>query len=81
MTVKSVPSHKALTQLFEGLSSDTKPSVNVESYALFIENDTGTIYQYTGATWQIYTRSIASSLLQGNGDFLLQGNGDKILLG
>ena len=34
-----------------GLSSDTKPTENIEVNSLFFELDTGDAYYYTGESW------------------------------
>lgn len=52
--IKSVPTNKALTTLIQGLSTDAKPTTNVLAFTLFIEEDTGTIYQFTGESWELY---------------------------
>ena len=36
---------------YVGLSTDTKPTTNVELGAFFSESDTGTIYTWTGSAW------------------------------
>jgi hypothetical protein len=34
-----------------GLSSDTKPSEEINSGSLFVEEDTGKTYIYSGSAW------------------------------
>ena len=51
MSISSVSSANALTQLYEGLSSDAKPTVGVLPFAKYFESDTGSIYEYSGASW------------------------------
>ena len=36
---------------FMGLSTDTKPTENIEVNSLFLELDTGDIYYFTGSAW------------------------------
>ena len=36
---------------FIGLSSDSKPTENIEVNSLFFELDTGDAYYYTGESW------------------------------
>lgn len=37
---------------YVGLSTDTKPTENVEVNSLFLELDTGDFYYFNGMTWQ-----------------------------
>ena len=60
MSISSVSSPNALTQLYEGLSSDTKPTVGVQAFALFKETDTGNVYEYSGAAW--HQTSVAGAI-------------------
>jgi len=53
MSISSVSSPNAKTQLYEGLSSDTKPSVGVQAFAEFSEADTGDKYIYSGSSWAL----------------------------
>lgn len=55
MAIASVSSTTALTQLYKGLAADTKPTENVQAFALFIETDTSDIYRYSGTSWTIVT--------------------------
>lgn len=55
--VNSVPTSKARTSLFRGLSTDKKPSLNVQAFSLFIEEDTGVVFIWTDASWVIYNPS------------------------
>jgi len=55
MAISSVSSPNALTQLYTGLSGDSKPTAGVQAFALFIESDTGTIYRYSGTAWNVAT--------------------------
>lgn len=36
---------------FMGLSTDTKPSTDIDTNSLFLELDTGDLYFFTGADW------------------------------
>jgi hypothetical protein len=36
---------------FIGLSTDTKPTENIEVNSLFLELDTNDLYYYTGESW------------------------------
>jgi len=51
MTISSVSAHNFPPQLYEGLSSDTKPTVGVQSFAQFKETDTGDVFEFSGASW------------------------------
>ncbi len=51
MAVSSIISSSALTQLYYGLSADTKPSAGVQAFALFMETDTGNVFEYSGGQW------------------------------
>ena len=55
MAIASVSSTTALTQLYKGFAADTKPTENVQAFALFIETDTSDIYRYSGTSWTIVT--------------------------
>ena len=73
MTIASVSTPNALTQLYEGLSSDTKPTVGVQPFALFKETDTGNVYEYSGTSWQQTTSGgavhVQSGTVDGSGNF------------
>ncbi len=55
MSIQSVASHNALTQLYQGLSTDAKPTIGVLAFALIIEGDTGDVYRYSGTQWFLAT--------------------------
>ncbi len=60
MAVSSIISSSALTQLYYGLSADTKPAAGVQAFALFMETDTGNVFEYSGGQWtQIVTGGAA----------------------
>lgn len=52
MAIGSISSPSAITQLFRGLSTDAKPTQNVEPFALFFESDTDDVYEFGGTTWK-----------------------------
>jgi hypothetical protein len=37
--------------IYEGLSTDTKPTTNVPANTRFLETDTGNEYRWTGSAW------------------------------
>ena len=37
--------------VFQGLSSDTKPTEHVAENSVFLELDTGTLYYYSNGSW------------------------------
>ena len=47
MAIDSVPT----PQKFKGLSTDTKPTDNVPALSVFIETDTGSVFEYSGTSW------------------------------
>ncbi len=51
MAVSSINSSSALTQLYYGLSTDTKPAAGVQVFALFMETDHGNVFEYSGGQW------------------------------
>jgi len=53
----SVTSIGSLNNRFIGLSTDTKPTTNVEAGATFFEYDTQNLFLYTGANWTLKTPS------------------------
>lgn len=46
---------------FKGLSTDTKPTQNVPAMSLFIETDTGSVYEFSDTAW--YPKSISGAAL------------------
>ena len=60
MSIESV-SNRNGPPVFNGLSSDTKPTENVLSGSLFIETDTGDKYEYAGSTAGWVTISTAGA--------------------
>ena len=53
------------TQKFKGLSTDTKPTQNVQAMSLFIETDTGSVFEYSGTSWKQISASGAALVIQG----------------
>lgn len=49
--------HKAYA--IEGLAADTKPTTNVEANRKFFETDTGNMFNFNGATWDVYSIATA----------------------
>ncbi|GMR21490.1 MAG: hypothetical protein BMS9Abin36_2091 [Gammaproteobacteria bacterium] len=53
----AISSTRTEVKRFYGLSTDTKPTQNVEPFSLFLETDTGIVFRYSGTTWYV-TNSI-----------------------
>jgi hypothetical protein len=44
--------------LLYGLSTDTKPTTGYSTNSLFVESDTGSVYYWSGSSWNLFTGTI-----------------------
>lgn len=49
--IREATNPSALYKEFTGLSTDTKPTTEVEVNSLFLELDTGDVYYFNGTDW------------------------------